>query len=85
MMFQAIETRYLGPTNHRGSRVKAKCQAGEVTVHWDHALNVEGNHERAAQALRDKLGWVGEGYGEMIGGGLVGSGFCFVFTGVNDV
>lgn len=31
-MKQAIVTKFLGPTNYRGSRVKATCQAGSVTI-----------------------------------------------------
>lgn len=64
-MRQAIETRYLGPTNHRGSRVKASAQAGSVIIHWDDALNTDDNHEAAAMALCRKYGWKGS----LIGGG----------------
>lgn len=63
---QAIETKWLGPTNHRGSRVKATCQAGSVTVGWDYGAgndtgqsDVEANHDRAARALIQKMGWFG--------------------------
>ena len=35
---QAIETRYLGPTNTRGSRIKATAAAGSITIHYDDAL-----------------------------------------------
>jgi hypothetical protein len=28
---QAIQTRFLGPTNHRGARVVAWCDAGRAT------------------------------------------------------
>jgi len=54
---QAIVTKYLGPTNSRGARVKAFCDAGGITVPWDYALDTEGNHDRAARALIQKLGW----------------------------
>lgn len=75
-MRQAIVTKYLGPTNFRGSRVKATCDAGSITLGWDHSLNSEDNHTRAAQALADKLGWKGT----MIGGGLpAGNGNAYVF------
>tara|TARA_R110000824_G_scaffold244462_6_gene433264 strand:+ start:3890 stop:4189 length:300 start_codon:yes stop_codon:yes gene_type:complete len=56
-MAQAITTRYLGPTNHNGSRILAKCSAGRLTHDWNHALNPEDNHKEAAQALIAKLGW----------------------------
>lgn len=58
-MRQAIVTRYLGPTNFRGSRVKATCEALSVTISWDHALNSTGNHTRAAKELASRLGWTG--------------------------
>lgn len=54
---QAIRTRYLGPTNYGGSRIKASAQAGSVTISYDYALNVDDNHKAAAQALIDKLNW----------------------------
>lgn len=47
-----VFTRYLGPTQHRGARVKATAPSGRsITVAWDHALNPEPNHERAAREL----------------------------------
>ncbi len=65
-MRQAIETRYLGPTNHRGARVKATAQAGSVTIAWDDALDTDENHDAAARKLASKLDWAGK----WIGGGL---------------
>jgi hypothetical protein len=56
-MRQAIETKFLGPTNSRGSRVKAYAQAGSVTVSWDHALDAFENHKAAALALAAKYAW----------------------------
>jgi hypothetical protein len=80
MAYQAIVTKFLGPTNVRGSRVKAKCDAGSLIIGWDHSLGVEGNHRRVAEALRDKLGWNTDGYGALHMGGLPGSGYAFVFS-----
>lgn len=77
MYRQAIETKFIGPTNTRGSRVKASAQAGSVTIGWDHALNTDENHAKAAQALADKYGWEGN----MVGGGnAAGNGNVFVFV-----
>jgi hypothetical protein len=70
---QAIETKYLGPTNHKGARIVAKCDAGRVVVSYDHALGIYGNHEAAAKALLRKLEWTGR----WVGGGVAG-GFVFV-------
>ena len=78
---QAIITKYLGPTNFRGSRVKATCQAGSVTLPWDDALDMEENHDRAANARSAKLGWNKPPYGKMVSGGLPdSSGDCYVFV-----
>jgi len=54
---QAIETKYMGPTNHRGSRVKAKCEGGQITVSWNYALNSQENHAAAIEALMERLDW----------------------------
>ena len=80
-MFQAIETKFVGPTNSKGSRIVAKCQAGRIIVQYDYALNVDQNHERAADRLASRLGWIGDGYGHLIGGGSTkGDGYLFVFA-----
>lgn len=52
---QAIITKYLGPTNSRGSRIKATAWVGSVTVSYDHALDSVDNHRAAAMALADKF------------------------------
>ena len=58
-MLQAIQTKYLGPTNSRGSRVKTYCRAGGVTVEWLSNLDAEENHKRAVMQLIKKLEWDG--------------------------
>lgn len=83
MIIQAIETKYLGPTNTRPGRIKAKAWAGSITVEWDHSLSVEKNHESAASALRQKLGWVPSAGRPFDctwaqGGATDGSGYVFV-------
>jgi hypothetical protein len=81
-MFQAIQTKYFGPGNVRGARVKASAEAGSVTLSWDHSKGVEENHAAAAQALAEKFKWVGPRYGCLVGGALPrpASGYCFVFV-----
>ena len=74
-VLQAITTKYLGPTNVKGSRIKATCTAKSVTVSCDHALNIENNHAAAAGALAEKMGWSGKWYQ---GGMPDDSGYCFV-------
>jgi hypothetical protein len=73
-MIQAIETKYFGPTNSRGSRIKATSASGHsVTVGYSSELSVEQNHKAAAKALCEKLGW----YGTYAGGSTKG-GYVFV-------
>jgi hypothetical protein len=51
-----ITTRYIGPTDHKPSRVKATAGSGRtITLAWDHALNETENHAAAAAALAGKL------------------------------
>lgn len=77
-MRQAIVTRYMGPTNFRGSRVKARASAGSIINHWDHADNIDGNHCRAAKSLAAEYGR--SGY--WAGGGLpTDNGYVFVWAG----
>ena len=79
---QAIVTKYLGATNYRGSRVKATCEAGSLTRSWDDALDPEQNHDAAAVALADKLGWREGWHGDMVRGCLPGGrGNAYVFRG----
>lgn len=77
-MTQAITTRYIGPTNYKGSRVKAKAQAGSITIEWDDALNSEDNHTAAAKALMAKFGW--DKHSVIAGSGELpdGRGTCYV-------
>jgi len=54
-----ILTRYLGPTNCRGSRVVATHKRDSettwrVVLAWDHALDGPENHRAAAEALLGK-------------------------------
>lgn len=68
-----IVTRYLGPTDHRGSRIKATHKRDseitwQTTVSWDYSLDAEANHQTAAEQLlgkwatRDDLVIVGRGH-----------------------
>lgn len=46
-------TKYLGPTNTRGARVKARHEATgkTATLAWDYALEARENHARVAAVL----------------------------------
>jgi hypothetical protein len=81
---QSIHTKYSGPTNTRGSRIRAIASggAGSVSVPYDHALSAEGNHDEAAKRLAAKMGWE-----ETIvrGGGLKGQGNVYVFRNGEEI
>lgn len=82
---QAIITKYLGATDFRGARVKATCQVGSITLSWDYALNFEQNHDAAARALANKLGWLfprsGSHAWDLVSGGMPdGNGNCYVLV-----
>ena len=48
---QAIVTKYLPATNTRGSRIKAYCERGAVTISYPYELTIEAAHIAAADAL----------------------------------
>ena len=52
---QSIETKFLGATNSRGSRIKATCWLKSKMVDYDHSLDTSDNHKAAAMALVDEL------------------------------
>ena len=54
-----IRTKYLGPTAHKGGRIKATLGPDTVTLPYKHALSGSDNHREAAQALATKLGLEG--------------------------
>jgi hypothetical protein len=54
---QAIEVKYLAPTNSRESRFKATAPGGSITISRDYALDTNVNKLAAATALFNKLGW----------------------------
>ena len=56
---QAIETKFLGPTNTKGARIKASARAGSVTVSYEYGPGVDGAHDLAVIALVTKLEWWG--------------------------
>lgn len=84
-MRQGITTRYLGPTNTKGSRIKAIARKRDgwgpemsLTRHRSGGLSVEANHASAAKELATKLGWSGL----WIAGGMpTGDGNMYVCLG----
>lgn len=74
-MPKAISTRYRGATNTRGSVIIASdSDNNRVSIPYPHELNSDDAHRKAAESLRDKMGWKGE----LIEGGTK-TGRVFVF------
>lgn len=72
---KTIQTKYFGPTSYRGSRIKAfDCDNNSITISYPYELSGEDVHRKAAETLRDKMGWKGE----LLGGSLR-DGYVFVF------
>jgi hypothetical protein len=79
-IMQAISTKYLSATNSRGSRIKATCAAGSITIGYPHELSGMAVHAAAAKALVDKMGWNDAYYGGLMGGQLASGDYVFVFN-----
>jgi hypothetical protein len=55
---QTIETRYHGPTDHRGARITATTTSGlRVTVPYDYSISAHENYAHAAKTLAKRLSW----------------------------
>lgn len=73
----AIETRYLGPTNHRGSRVVATtCNGHRLVGQYDASCNAYEAHRRVAMALAEKMAWWRQNIAWH--GGATKAGYVFV-------
>ncbi len=76
MTFKAIETKYHGPGNVRGSRIIASdMDKNRVIASYDYALSAEENHKAAAYALCSKMNWGGS-----LIGGATSRGYVWVFA-----
>ena len=78
---QAIVTKYIGPSATKPSRIKATCAAGSLTVSF-HSVDARDDEDRycqVAQMLAEKLGWIGDHYGDLASGGLPDGSYCHVF------
>ena len=76
---QSIHVKYLPCTDTKGSRIKATCAAGSLTISYPHELSGQAVYRAAAEALAQKLGWTGPYYGDLHGGYLPDGSYCFVF------
>jgi hypothetical protein len=78
-MRPVIITKYFGPSNTRGTRIKASARDRAVYVPWDYELSIEDNHLAAAQALVHEL-WPDNAENPELHGGPMpnGDGYAFV-------
>lgn len=76
---QSIRTRYYGPTNTRGSRIVAKCEAGSFSMPYNYALSVWQNHATAAAIMLERLGW-----GKPYAGGEFGNDYYWSAVIINE-
>lgn len=69
---QTIETRYIGPTDTKGSRIKATSAGGHsVTIPYNDAASASDCHAAAVRALMEKLDWHGRMIGDHTKRGMV--------------
>lgn len=66
---QAIRTKFYGPTNWKGSRIIASCEAGKLVMPYNYKLDHYENHATAAAMLAARLDWQQTRYGGEYGKG----------------
>ncbi len=54
-VYQAIVTKFIPATNYRGSRIKASCDRGNITISYPDELSGADCHIAAADALCAKF------------------------------
>lgn len=73
---KAIQVKYLAPTNHRGSRLKAIAEGVKpLTLPFDYELSGEELYKNTAVALCERQGWSTE----LLGGAIPNGDYVFVF------
>lgn len=85
MARQSILTKYIAPSNTRGSRIKAvqsgwsdKRECVSVTIPYPYECNQDQAHARAAQLLAEKLNWHGRYVAASLGA-WSDYAYCFAF------
>jgi len=69
---KAIKVTYLGPTNRKGSRLKAWTEAGSMTEAMDYSLNIGDQAESLARRYAQAKGWPEiNGFGMLTNGNYV--------------
>ena len=83
-MSAVIETKYLGPTDYRGSRIKARVAIGRpsdghretITIQYDYELNATDYHRKVAEILGSKVFT----YAYKLVGGEIENGYVWVLA-----
>jgi len=76
---KAIETKYLGPTNTKGTRISVKAEGLKSKQYsWDYRLGVYDNYLQAATNYANELGWIND---SVLVGGSTPNGYTFVMVG----
>ena len=77
---KAIHTKYLGPTNHKGARIKAYTANGlSAVIAYPYALDEKHAHFDAVKALVEKHGLNWNISSMAYGDSADGRGYCFTF------
>jgi hypothetical protein len=80
-----IQTKFIGPTNSRGARIKAiDDNDNSIVRNYDHALSIEDNHRICAnwliRKITDKYRTAEDSYTEMTIDGMGSFGPGYIFT-----
>lgn len=81
---KAIQTKFIGQTDHKPARIRAWVQTcetdrREVIISWPMDVDGEAAHRKAAVVLCEKMNWPTD----FISGALL-KGYVFVFTDKAD-
>lgn len=81
-VFQTIQTKWISPTNFKGTRIKAKTASGIAIIRsYDYSLNIGENHAKGARELQEKMDWAKDAYGNLIGGQNADGSYTWIMRG----
>lgn len=76
---KAIETKFFGPSNIKGARIKAyDMDNNNIMIPYPYELSGENVHRKAAEALIQKMGWGRPG--DQLIGGETKTGYVFLIV-----
>lgn len=77
-VFQTIQTKYVGPTNFKGSRIKARTSSGiSIIRNYNCGLNIDENHAKVARELQEKMKW----HADLVGGQNADGSYTWIMVG----